>query len=194
MSETPSPTPDPAINALVAELLARVRAILGTHFIGMYLEGSLANGGFDEDSDIDFVVVTDQEVTGNVFLTLQAMHDQLATLDTPWAIELEGSYLSAAALRRDDPALRLHPNIERGRGERLKMTEHDASWNVHRWVLRERGIVLAGPAPAMLIDPVTREHLQQAMRSALSGWATSLLGDPAPIQFSGYQSYVVLSL
>jgi hypothetical protein len=37
------PTPHPDINALLQELLENVRAILGSHFVGMYLEGSVAS-------------------------------------------------------------------------------------------------------------------------------------------------------
>src|SRR5947209_483228 len=115
------PTPYPEANALLRELLTNVQAVLGTHFIGMYLEGSLANGDFDQESDIDFVVVTDIEISGDLFSVLKAMHERIAGIDTGWAVDLEGSYLSQHAVQRYDPACALHPNIERGRGERLKM-------------------------------------------------------------------------
>src|SRR6185503_20915053 len=117
-------TPYPEVNAILQELLEGIQGILGEHLLGMYLEGSLANGDFDQDSDIDFVVVTDVEVTEDLFSSLQSMHDQIATLDSPWAIQLEGSYLSRQALRRYDPANDIHPNIERGLGERLKLVRH----------------------------------------------------------------------
>src|SRR5574337_1049179 len=141
------PTPYPEVNALLQELLESVQTILGNHFVGMYLDGSLASGDFDQDSDTDFVVVTDEEISGDLFSALQAMHDRIATIDSGWAIQLEGSYISRHALRRYDPAHALHPNIERGQGERLKMIHHGADWVIHRHVLRERGITLAGPAP-----------------------------------------------
>jgi hypothetical protein len=188
------PTPYPDVNAMLDELLASVRAVLGSHFIGMYLDGSLTGSDFDEDSDIDFVVVTDVEVSGDLFTSLRAMHDHLATTDSAWAIQLEGSYISERALRRHDPTITLHPNIERGMGERLKMAQHDVAWNIHRYVLRERGIVLAGPAPHTLIAPLTPDDLRRAMLPLLSGWATDLLNDPAQIKQRGYQSYIVLSL
>ena len=192
------PTPFPDVNALLHGLLESVRAILGSHFIGMYLDGSLAGGGFDQDSDIDFVVVTDIEITDNLFLALQSMHDRIAANDAAWAlawaIQLEGSYLSKQALRRHDPTLARHPNIERGPGERLKLVDHGEGWNVHRSILWEKGIVLAGPAPQSLIDPVAPDQLRGAMRSTLSGWGTDLLNDPAQITQRGYQSYIVLSL
>ena len=54
---------DPAANALLRELYTRVRELLGEQFVGMYLDGSLTSGGFDQDSDIDFVVVTRDEIS-----------------------------------------------------------------------------------------------------------------------------------
>jgi predicted nucleotidyltransferase len=188
------PTPHPEVNAILQRLTESIQSVLGKHLIGMYLEGSLANGDFDQDSDIDFVVVTDVEVTEDLFSRLQSMHDQIATIDSPWAIQLEGSYLSQQALRRYDPTNDIHPNIERGLGERLKLVRHQEVWNVHRHILRERGITIVGPEPKTLIDPITPTALKQAMLPALSGWATYLLHHPNEIVQRGYQSYIVLTL
>lgn len=188
------PTPFSEVNAILQELLKSVQSILGNHFIGMYLEGSLASGDFDQDSDIDFVVVTDEEISENFFSALQTMHEHIATLETRWAIQLEGSYISQQALRRHDDAHALHPNIERGNGERLKIANHDETWNIHRHILRERGITIIGPDPKTLIDPVSPDALRRAMLPALHGWAMQILNNPKEIVHRGYQSYTVLSL
>lgn len=188
------PTPDSEVNTLLADLLAGLREVLGEHLLGFYLEGSLANGGFDAGSDIDFVAVTDAEVTPAQFEALQAMHARLAARDSVWADQLEGSYLSLAALRRYDPALDSHPNLERGPGERLKWAEHGPGWAVHRWVLRERGIPLLGPPPHALIDPLAPDDLRRAMLPLVDGWLTHFLEHPGLLSGRGYQSYVVLSL
>lgn len=196
------PTPDPDLNQLLRVLLQNVQAILGAHFIGMYLEGSLANNAFDEASDIDFIVVTDEDVTEDLFLELQAMHDRLALLDARWGFEVEGSYVGQQALRNPvpdppaggPPALPRYPNIERGRGERLKMAEHDESWLVHRTILRERGITLAGPPPQTLVDPVTATELRHAMLAVLRRWPAPLLEQPARLGVWGVHSYVVTTL
>jgi hypothetical protein len=189
-----SPTPFPEINTLLAELLVQVREVLGPHFMGMYLEGSLANGDFDTDSDIDFVVVSDEEISPQLFIELHAMHRRIAVLDSVWAVQLEGSYLSAAALRRYDPACVHHPNLERGAGEQLKWWDHDEGWNIHRHILRERGITLVGPDPKTLIDPLTPDELRQVARAPLGDWAERLLLHPEVMAQRGYQSYVVLTL
>ncbi len=188
------PTPYSDVNALMQTLLERVQAILGDRFVGMYLDGSLTSGAFDQASDIDFIVVTDEEVSAADFAKLQAMHDQVALLDLRWGNQLEGSYISRPALRRYDPARALHPNIERGTGERLKMVHHDAAWILHRWIVREQGITLAGPDPHTLIDPVRAADMQQAMGAMLPEWAGRLLQNPAVLGQRGAQSYAVLTL
>ena len=187
------------IDILLHELLDGVRKILGDQFVGLYLDGSLAMGGFDQDSDVDFVVITESEVADekaseDTFCRLQALHDHLAIGGTYWATNLEGSYVSRRALRRHNPVSLLHPNIERGMGERLKMALHDESWNVHRWVLRERGIAIVGPAPRDLIDPVAADDLRRGAAATMEGWATELLASPEPISSLGYQTYTALTV
>ena len=189
-----NPTSFSEVNDILEELLKSIRSVLGGHFIGMYLEGSLANGDFDQDSDIDFVVVTDDDVSENLFLELQIMHEHIATINSWCAIQLEGSYISQHALRHHDPEHALHPNIERGDGERLKMVYHDEPWIVHRYILHERGITLIGPNPKTLIDPIAPNELQRAMLPTLHGWAAGILNNPKEIISRGYQSYIVLSL
>ena len=129
------PTPYPEVNALLQELLESVQTILGNHFIALYLYGSLASGDFDQDSDVDFVVVTEDEITGDLFSALQAMHMHIATIDSWCATQLEGTYIPQYALRRYDPAHARHPNIDRGRGERLKMMRYDEAWVVQCYIL-----------------------------------------------------------
>ena len=178
---------------MAQDLLRRIQSILGERLVGLYLDGSLATGDFDEGSDIDFVAATTEEVDEATFLALQAMHDRIAETGTRYALELEGSYVSLQALRRYDPANDVHPNIERGRGERLKLVAHSEAWNIHRWTLRERGIILFGPDPRTLVDPVTPQMLRRTL-GPVQEWAESILQDPAKIAAPGYQSYVVLTM
>lgn len=189
-----NPTPYPEVNALLEQVLAGAQSILGSRFVGMYVDGSLASGDFDQDSDIDFVVVTREAVSAEDFAALQALHDRLSALETPWAIQLEGFYVSQALLRRHNPAHGSCPNLERGWGERLKMVQPGEVWDIHRWVLRERGIVVTGPAPQTLIDPVPPERLRAVMGPGVASWLAYILDNPASLSRRGGQSYIVLTL
>lgn len=187
-------TPYPEVNRLLDALLPRVQTILGEHFVGLYLSGSLANGDFDRASDVDVIVVTNEEVSGGVFTALSEMHQRLATLDSWCATQLEVTYISRAALRRFDPALAWHANLDRGHAERLKLMQYDEGWVAQCHIVREHGITVAGPDPRTLIDPVSSDDLRQAMVAILRGWATHFLHEPASLSHRGYQSYTVLSL
>lgn len=189
------PTPFSDVNDILQQLLTNIRGILGSHLVGFYLDGSLTGADFDQDSDIDFVAVTDQDVSGDLFTALRTMHQHIAaSIDARWASEIEGSYISLAAIRRFDPDHILHPNIERGSDEQLKMTDHGKVWDIHRYVLRERGIVITGPPVHELIDPISADHLRRAMFPLLNGWLTELLNQPQISLSRGSQSYTVLSL
>jgi len=171
-----------------------VQSIPGLQFVGMYLYGSLASGDFDKDSDVDFVVVTDNEISGNLFLALQALHMEIATLDSWCATQLDGSYISQRALRRYDPTQTLHPHIDRGKGETLRMMQHDRDWVIQRHILREQGVTVTGPASQTLIDPVSADELRQAVREILETWFALMLDDPSMLKSRGYQSYTVLTM
>src|SRR3989442_5190505 len=135
-------TPFGEINSVLEELLLGVRAVLGRRFVGMYLDGSLAIGDFEPDkSDLDFVVVTDGELSPETFENLKTMHERIATGASKWAKELEGSYIPERALRHDRrPAA--HPYIDRG--STLAMVHQQREyWVIHRQLLREHAVGLA---------------------------------------------------
>jgi len=183
----------PEVNQLLQKLLKETKTILEGQFVSMYLFGSLTSGDFDQDSDIDVVIVTADEISDDIFLALQVMHERIYAGDSPWTIQLEVSYIPKRALRRYDRTNALHPHIDRGSDE-FFMMEHDESWIVQRYVLHKRGITLAGPAPQTLIDPVLPSDLQQAMLVILNGWASQILKEPDKLKQRGGQSYTVLSM
>ena len=189
-----SSTPYPEVNKILDVLLRRVGEILQDQLIGMYLHGSLANGGFDEYSDIDVVIVTASHISEEIFTTLRQMHEQVAKIDSPWAVQLEVSYIPVNALRRFDPEDKVYSHLDRGKDEILHMMSHESDWIVQRHLLREHGIVITGPDPKALIDPVSPDDLRQAVANVLPLWANPALDDPSQIKKRGYQSFFVLSL
>ena len=189
-----SPTPHPDVNEILTLLFSDVQKILGNQFIGMYLFGSLANGDFDEHSDIDVLVVTDQGISQSTFSALQELHKRINTIDSPWAVQIEASYMPQGALRRFDPANNIHPHMDRGDNEVLHWMSHESDWIIQRHILRERGIVIKGPDLRTLIDPVSSDELRKAVLNVLPLWVKPILEDPSLIKKRGYQSYCVLTL
>ena len=189
-----SPTHYPDVNEILDLLLTSVTEILNNQLLGMYLFGSLANGDFDKDSDIDILIVTKKEIQEEMFSALKTMHEEISAIDSPWAIQLEVSYIPQKALRRYDPADNQHPHLDRGNGEALHSMQHDSDWIIQRFILRERGITIIGPAPSSLIEPVSSEDLKEAVVDVLHSWIKGFLDDPSPLNSRGYQSYTVLTL
>ncbi len=190
-------TPYPDVNATLRHFLAGVRTILGDHFRGMYLSGSLALGDFAADrSDIDFVVMTDNDLTGDLLSDLRALHARFNASDSPWATEVEAAYIPQDAMRRYDPDHALHPHIERGAGETLDMDQLGSDWIIQRAILRMCGLVVAGPDLHTVIDPVRPDDVRRAVATLMDEWWGPMRDDPAPLHRPtiGYQSYAVLTM
>ena len=189
-----SPTPHPDVNEILDLLLTNIKPIMQDQFIGMYLFGSLANGDFDQHSDIDILIVTDGTISDEIFSSLKNMHIELAEVDSPWAIQQEVSYIPQNALRRFDRSNYLHPHLDRGNDEILHWMAHESDWVIQRYILHERGVIITGPDLKTLIDPIPRDELRQAVVEVLPLWTNPILADPDKIDARGYQSYCVLSL
>jgi hypothetical protein len=146
------PTPYAGVNAVLGLLLSNVKHLLGNDFVGMYLYGSLASGDFDpEGSDIDFAVVTAAELPDQMVPALKAMHAGIAASGLKWAPKLEGWYIPQKALWRYDPAAAPCVAINEGH---FYLVRQASDWVIQRHILREQGVVLAGPPLQSMIDPV----------------------------------------
>jgi predicted nucleotidyltransferase len=150
----------PELPSVLERFLSGVQNILGPNFVGAYLVGSLATGDFDLDSDVDFLIVTNVELSATEVPSLQANHVEIHALGSYPAQHLEGSYISRDSLRRTD-LVGKEPlwYVDNG-STSLERSVHDNQWHV-RWILRERGITLAGPNPKTLIGPVDPEAMRQ---------------------------------
>ena len=151
----PGPTPYADVNAVLHGVLTGAQAVLGDQLLGLYLYGSLALGDFDPArSDIDFLVATDGDVPEDRAAALRALHARIAAGDAHWAHELEGHYVPRAALQHADPAVGIrHLRVDGPHGD-LRVEAHGLDWVILRYVLREHGVVMAGPHPRTFLDPV----------------------------------------
>ena len=192
-THVPHPTPYPDVNAVLQALLASVQAVLGDYFVGLYVHGSVASADFDpQRSDIDFLVVTTAELPGEMLPDLAAMHARLTASGLPLVAKLEGSYIPRPALRRYDPAQAQHPAL-RVDGS-FAVDGHGSDWVIQRHIIREQGIVVAGPAPQTLIDPVQPDDLRRAVLGILQEWWSPPFPAPERFRRSEYQSYAVLTM
>lgn len=178
------------VHEILATLVPRVQKTLGDNLVGVYLRGSLATGDFIDTSDIDFLVATERPVSDAEAEALIAMHARLAALPNKHADRLEGAYIDRAALGRFEPGRRfLTVECETP----LRWREHETSWLIERWVLREKGVALLGPDPKTLIDPISAEELRDAVRQRICEWAKWAADphDPEWLPPRSHQAYVI---
>ena len=186
-------TPYPDINALLERLLKEVRVTLKDRFVGLYLHGSLAYGDFNpQTSDVDFLVITDGHLPIETFTALKEMHARLRAGSLTWARGIEGAYLPKNDLRRHDPAGAPIPWL--GSDGHFALEKLGSDWTIQRWILREKGLVLAGPPLKPMIDPVSADEIREAVRVNLSGWWTPPLPSPERFESDEYQVYAVLTM
>ena len=165
---------------------------LGEHFTGLYLYGSLADGDFDPArSDIDFVVVTEDELPNETIQALEAMHSRLWATGEKWYKKLEGSYIIRTALRRYNPADGPFPCVNEGR---FYLARHESDWILQRVLLRKYRATVAGPDIRPMIDPVSSEEIQGAVNGYIQEWWRPMLDNPERLHDRHYQAYAALSM
>lgn len=188
---TASAAPHPSREVLL-HLLAEVRRALGDDLVGAYQVGSFALGGGDDASDVDFLVVVEREPDPRQEAALRGLHARLPDLPGPWAQHLEGSYAPRAELRRLVRPARPWLYVDNG-DRHLVRSVHDNTLAT-RWVAREHGIVLAGPDPRELVDPVTADALRLDALDVLAGWDRALARQPDRLAAVWAQQEHVLGL
>lgn len=187
-----SPTTFQEVNAVLSMLLSRVQVVLQAQFVGMYLYGSLSSGDFNPySSDVDFLVVTNNDISNDCFAALATMHTEILNSGLKYASKLEGSYIPIHALRRFVPDDTPRPTLNEGN---FYWDSHGYDWVIQRHIIREQGVIVAGPNPKPLIDPVTPQDLRQAILEILQSWWQPMLDDPSFLQRSDYQAFAILSM
>jgi len=185
------PTPYAELNKVLEELVAGARVALGQALIGAYLQGSFAVGDFDRHSDVDFVIVVADELSDGQVDALQAVHRRIYGLPAQWAQHLEGSYFPVAILRNCGP--RGEPLWYLDHGSQSLIRSDHCNTLVVRWVVRELGVILAGPNPSRLLNPIPVDALRQEIRATICTWGQQILDHPDRYANRFYQGYIVLS-
>jgi hypothetical protein len=160
MTEPLAPTAYPDVNEALREFHASIQAILWPRLRGMYLVGSLAIGDFDPaTSDLDIIVVTARSLPEDRIAALREFHARFGASVSPWAERLECVYIPQDDLRFPASASVCYPQVERDRA--CFVEPLDPGWSVQRYSLREHGMVIAGPNPRDLLDPVDPDEMRR---------------------------------
>jgi hypothetical protein len=186
-----APTTFPDLNQVLSELVSSVEGILGMSFIGAYLQGSFAIGDYDQHSDVDFIMVIDRDLSLDQVEDLQEMHDRIYRMESSWAQHLEGSYFPKEVLQQSSMAGTDLWYLDHGARELIR-SDHCNTILV-RWIVRDQGVILRGPNPETLVDPITQEVLRTEIFNTLNYWGQVILDDPTPFNNWFYQGYIVLN-
>jgi hypothetical protein len=163
------PTSYPEVNTVVRDLLTSMQAILGAQLRGLYLVGSLALGDFHpQDSDLDLVIVTVGTLSDETVASLREVHQRFDQSASAWATRLDAVYIPQEVLRERFPTAARYPIVEWPGLLALKPLE--SGWPIQRYTLREYGVVVSGPDPRSLLDPVNPDDLRQASAAIVERW------------------------
>ena len=94
-----TPTKFPELNKVIQKLINRLTILMEADLLGAYQQGSFAVGNYDRHSDVDFIIVTKNEISGSQLQSLQLLHKRIFELESAWAQHLDGSYFPKDALR-----------------------------------------------------------------------------------------------
>ncbi len=192
----------PELDAMLREHAQKIKGALRDNFVGFYLQGSLAIGDFDLTSDVDFIVVINQDLSPDEVEKVQTVHDQTCSQAARWVRHLEYSYFPKALLSQfsspyeggkvNDSEERKLWYFDNGSPE-IERSDH-CNTLVTRWTVREKGITILGPEPKTFIDPVSADALRREIKEIMLGWGGELLESNATdYKNRFYQSYLVLN-
>lgn len=167
LDETKIPDhPYPELRDVLRAFVDEITTELAQNLVGVYLVGSLASGDFDLDSDVDFLVVTQADLTAANQKSLQDVHQKVHDSGSYPARHLEGSYITISDLNDWGSVGEKKLTYFDNGSTQSEQSTHDNNWHV-RWILRERGITLVGPEPATILLPIPRSELTNEMKKSL---------------------------
>lgn len=158
--------PYPELREVLGTFVYEIAAELRENLVGIYLVGSIASGDFDADSDIDFLVVTNTELTEANMKPLQEIQTKICAIDCYPAKHLEGSYISIDDLNDWSIVGQKQLFYFDNGSTSYELSTHDNQWHV-RWILRECGITLMGQKPENIMPSIPAHELANEMKTAM---------------------------
>lgn len=194
-------TPFSSLDETLTEFAEMSKAALQENFVGLYLLGSLAIGDFDLTSDVDFVIVIQDELTARQRRLVQAHHSKVMCRDSRWVTRLEYSFFPLPKLRNLSSPYGAHGlrNVSADRklwyfchgGSTVESSDHDNTV-VTRWTLRHRSPAVLGIDPATFAPQVLADELRQEIQRSILGWETIVAEDPS-LHNRFHQVFLVLN-
>ena len=158
--------PYPELRGVLKIFVDEVSAELGENLVGIYLVGSIASGDFDLDSDVDFLVVTNTDLTGANMKALQDIQIKIHDIDCYPAKHLEGSYISIGNLNDWSTIGQKKLYYFDNGSTTYEQSTHDNQWHV-RWILRERGITLVGQKPETILQSIPLNEMFSEIKATM---------------------------
>ena len=147
---------------MVREYARRVREILGSRLVGVYLGGSYGTGELMPGSDYDIAVVITDDLTATDVGRVRALHAQLVR-DDPDARRLEGDYLVHETLVPEGTTRPAWWFRDGTVFDPAFMMSADNHANLGR-----HGVAIDGPAAADVFPAVTADQVRAAVREMLA--------------------------
>jgi hypothetical protein len=184
MARTPT-----QVTALLRELTAQLRVVLGKNLVGFYLSGSITQEAFDpRRSDVDCVVVTRRDLSDTQFRKLGAWLEDSARAN-PWTSRLQLQFLPRNQL------LTMNARAALYQFGVFQRTGSDGNPIV--WInILKSGRILHGPRPASFVPEITREMFFEALVREL-GYLREEVNEKADSEWRdvpGYQAYAVMTV
>lgn len=177
------------VDLLIDEITIAISRVLGDQLTGLYLYGSLVQGGFDPHiSDLDLLAATGFDVDDAKLARLLTMHQDIAARYPAWDDRIEVAYLSRGGLQtfreeRTSMAI-ISP------GEPLHYRSAGADWLMNWYLVRERGRTVLGPPPAALIPAIAKAEFFTALDEH-ARWRYATIDE---VRGLPSQSYTVLTM
>lgn len=171
------------VSEQIGQTVFTVETLLGNQIAGLYLYGSAALAGLQPNSDIDILVITNDEMPDSVRskLTEQIKNisgvigdSQKRPLEItvvnqkdiiPWRFPPKWEYMYGEWLRNE---------IEAGK---IPQPCYDADLVILLWQARAHSVVLRGKAAKELIPFIPDSEVRKAIKNSLPGLLASIKGD-----------------
>ena len=163
------------------------------NIIGIYLFGSLAYGGFNENSsDIDLYVVTNTLLNNSEMENIKNIHKELIEIDNIWGNRLEVSYTPIFMLEKKGI-----PEIPRPyyNGKFYEKAGYGNEWLINKYLLLNHGKNIYGKDFNTLIKfEITIEDIKNCCKNDFYKEWHPKLNEEEWLLNSENQAYIVLNI